>query len=67
MRYYALHPVAAISSVSDTVQRYDADGPSIGAPTNDEGYYVCNRECADGTACRRIVPLPRTACHAHGR
>ena len=53
--------------MNDTVSRRDPSGPTTYVPTNGEGYYVCHRECADGTPCRRVVPFPRIACHAHQR
>lgn len=36
-------------------------------PTNDEGEFVCGRECVDGTRCLTPVWLPYIACWNHNR
>lgn len=34
-------------------------------PTNDDGHYICFRECDDGSPCQRVLNVPSMACYDH--
>ena len=34
-------------------------------PTDDDGEFVCGRECTNGTPCLRRVPIEYLACSLH--
>lgn len=35
------------------------------APQNDDGHYICFRECADGNPCQRTINAPWMPCYDH--
>jgi hypothetical protein len=51
-----------VTSEEELLAEIDTSGDP---PTNDEGQFLCSRECADGSQCLATVPLPYLACHQH--
>jgi hypothetical protein len=43
----------------------EASGKERPHPRNEDGHYICHRECVDGSVCRRVVNLPGIACYDH--
>ncbi|EJN59463.1 hypothetical protein [Halogranum rubrum] len=34
-------------------------------PKDEDGYYICYRECTDGEPCQRRISAPWVACYDH--
>ncbi len=53
-------------SIADVPQQLELD-ENDEPPVNDDGEFICGRECRDGTRCMADVTLPYIACYQHDR
>lgn len=56
--------VTAEGAEQDNERMHPRSDESV-PPQNEDGYYLCYRECEDETPCQRVTHFPWRACYQH--